>query len=48
MFDAILTDEIKDSLKMCKELWNRIKYLIRSITNNLDNYDEKYLKIRFK
>ena len=30
-----------------EELWNKIINSIRSITNNLDNYDEKYMKIRF-
>ena len=26
---------------------NKIKDLIKSITNNSDNYDEKYMKIKF-
>ena len=30
----------------CKKLWNKIRNPIRSITNNSDNYDEKYIKIR--
>ena len=30
-----------------EELWNKIRNSIRSITNNSDNYDEKYMKIRF-
>ena len=30
-----------------EELWNKIKNSIRSITNNSDNYNEKYMKIRF-
>ena len=25
-------------------MWNKIRDLIRSITNNLDNYEEKYMK----
>ena len=29
------------------DLWSRIRYLIRSITKNSDDYDEKYLKIKF-
>ena len=39
------TDESKDTLKKYEELWNKIRDLIRSITNNLDNDDEKYMKI---
>ena len=41
------TDESKDTLKPYKELWNKIRNLIRSITNKSDNYDEKYIKIKF-
>ena len=29
------------------DLWSRIRYLLRSITENSDDYDEKYLKINF-
>ena len=43
----VSTDEIKDTLKIFEELQNNIKDLIRSVTNNLDNYDEKYMKIKF-
>ena len=38
------TDERKITIKKYKELWNKIRDLIRSITNNSDNYDEKSLK----
>ena len=53
------TDESKEVLKKNEELWNKIKDLIKSITdssliselnkepNNLDNYDEKHMKIKF-
>ena len=41
------TDENKDTLKKYKELWNKIKDLIRSTSNNSDDCDEKYLKIKF-
>ena len=34
-------------MKKHEELWNKIRNFIRSITNNPDNYDEKYMKIRF-
>ena len=42
----VSTDESKDILKTCEELWNKISNLIRSITNNSDNYDKKYTKIK--
>ena len=41
------TDESKDTLKKYEELWNNIRDLIRSITKNSDNYDEKYMKFKF-
>ena len=43
----VSTDEIKGILKKYEELQNNIKGLIRSITNNLNNYDKKYMKIKF-
>ena len=33
--------------KKYEKLWNKIRDLIRSITKNLDAYDEKYMKIKF-
>ena len=36
-----------ETIKKYEELWNKIKYLIRLITNNSDTYDEKYMKIKF-
>ena len=33
--------------KKNEELWSKIKDLIRSITKNSDDYDEKYMKIKF-
>ena len=38
------TDERK---KKYEKLWNKIWDLIRSTTHNRDNYDEKYIKIKF-
>ena len=32
--------------KQYGDLWNRIRYLIGSISKNSDDYDEKYLKIK--
>ena len=40
------TNESKKEKKY-EELWSKIKYLIRSITKNSDDYDEKYMKIKF-
>ena len=41
------TDESKDVLKNYEKVWNKIRKMIRSVTNNSVNYDEKYVKIRF-
>ena len=38
----------KEILKKYEELWNKVRDLIRSITNNPGNYDEKYAKVKFK
>ena len=43
----VSTDESKGILKLYEELQNNIKGLIRSITNNLNNYDKKYMKTKF-
>ena len=43
----VFTDKSKDTMTKHEELWNKIKSSIRSITNNSDSYDEKYMKIRF-
>ena len=37
----------KRKTKMYEEVWIKIRDLIRSITKNLDDYDEKYIKIKF-
>ena len=39
------TSESKEKIKKYKELW--VKNLIKSITKNSDDYDEKYIKIKF-
>ena len=42
------TNESKEEkLKRYEELRRKIKDLIRSITKNSDEYDEKYMKINF-
>ena len=43
----VSTYESKDTWKKYEELWNKIRNMIGSITNNSDNYDEKYMKIKF-
>ena len=41
------TNESEDTLNKYEELWNKIRNLITSITNNSDHYDGKYIKIKF-
>ena len=43
----IPTYESKEKTKKYEELWSKIRDLIRSITKNSDDYDEKYMKIKF-
>ena len=38
-------DESKYILKKYEELWNKIRDLIRSISNNLGTCDQRYMKI---
>ena len=40
-------NESKEKIKKYEEQWIKIRDLIRSITKNLNNYDEKYIKIKF-
>ena len=37
----------KINLKQYGELWSKITDLIRSINKNLDDYDKRYMKIKF-
>ena len=41
------TYESKDTLKNYKEMWIKMRNLTRSIINNSDNYDGKYMKTKF-
>ena len=41
------TNESKEKMRKYKELWGKIRDLIRSITKNSDDYDEIYMKIKF-
>ena len=43
----VSTNESNQKIKKYKELWIKIRDFIRSITKNSDDYDEKYLKIKF-
>ena len=38
------TNESKEKIKKYKELWIKIRDLLRSITKNLDDYDENHMK----
>ena len=40
-------NESKEKIKKYEELWIKIRDLIRSITKNSENYDKKYMKIKF-
>ena len=41
------TDESKNTLKKYEELRSKSKDMIKSITNNSDDYKGKYMKIKF-
>ena len=46
-FTLIPTNESKEKIKKYEELWSKIRDLIRSRTKKSDDYDKKYLKIKF-
>ena len=37
----------KEKIKRYEERWSKIRNLISSINKNSDDYDEKYMKIKF-
>ena len=43
----VSTNESKEKIKKYKELWIKIRDLIRSVTKYSDDYDEHYMKIKF-
>ena len=40
-------DKTEDTLKSYEELWTKIRDLTGLVTNNSDNYDQNYMKIKF-
>ena len=45
-FTLVPTNESYEKIKKSEELWSKIRYLIRSITKNSNDYDERYMKIK--
>ena len=43
----VSTYESKEKIEKYEERWIKIRDLIRLITKNADDYDEKYLKVKF-
>ena len=41
------TNKSKEEIKKYQKLWSKIRNLIRPMTKNSDDYDEKYRKIKF-
>ena len=41
------TNESKEKVKKYEEFWSKIRDLISLITRNSDDYDDKYMKIKF-
>ena len=41
------TNENEEEIKNYEELWIKIRDLIRSITKDADDYDEKYMRATF-
>ena len=44
---VVPTNESEEKIKKYETLWIKIRNLIRSITKNSDDYDGKYMKIKF-
>ena len=43
----VLTKESKEIIKKYEELWIKTRDLISSVTKNSDDYEKKYIKIKF-
>ena len=44
---VVSNNKSKEIIKKYEELWSKIKDLIRSVTKNTTQYDEKYMQIKF-
>ena len=44
---VVPTNESKEKIKKYEELWIKVRDLIRSVTKKPNDYDEKYIKIKF-
>ena len=44
---VVSTNESKELIKTYEELWSKFRGLIRPITKNSEDYDEKYMEIKF-
>ena len=43
----VLADESKEKIKTYEDVWSKIRDLIRLVTKNSDDFEEKYMKIKF-
>ena len=43
----VSTNESNEKIKEYEELWSKIRDLIKSVTKNSDNYDKKYMKVKY-
>ena len=43
----VFVNDSKEKIEKYKELWIKIRDLIRSITENVDGCDEEYIETRF-
>ena len=43
----VLTNESKEKIKKYEELWIKIRDIIKSVTKKSDDFDEKYIKVKF-
>ena len=46
-FTLVATNESKEEMKKYGDLWIKIRYLVRRIPKELDDYSETYMKIKF-
>ena len=42
----VATNGSKGKIKKYEEIWSKVRGLIRSITKDADDHDEKYMKIK--